>query len=153
MTRVETVSFVHQSPKILLAVKKERFGKGNLNGFGGKIENWETPKEGVKREAGEEGKIKLINPRQVGKITFKFQTEEENHIVYCFRATRYEGTPDETKEMKPEWFEDKKIPYDRMWDADKYWLPLLLENKRFEGNFLYDHNHEIIKHELKIQNK
>ena len=149
MTRVETVGFVHQAPRILLAVKKQRLGKGNLNGFGGEIENWETPRQGIIREAQEEGKITLINPKQVGRLTFQHQTDEQDHQVYCFRATRYTGVPQETTEMKPVWFNDTEIPDDRMWDADRYWLPLLLENKRFEGTFLYDAKHKIKNYKIK----
>ena len=38
MTRIETVVIVYQPPRILLSMKKGKFGKGRYNGFGGKVE-------------------------------------------------------------------------------------------------------------------
>ena len=46
-----------------------------------------------------------------------------------------------TDEMKPEWFPvpldgsslSKSLPFDRMWDTDSYWYPMLLSNKFFVG--------------------
>jgi hypothetical protein len=29
--------------------------------------------------------------------------------------------------MKPEWFNIKNIPYDKMWEDDKIWLPEILK--------------------------
>jgi hypothetical protein len=31
-----------------------------------------------------------------------------------------------------------KIPYETMWAADRYWLPLLLSHKKFRARFFYD---------------
>ncbi len=39
--------------------------------------------------------------------------------------------------MMPKWFDVNEIPYDDMWSDDKYWLPLLLDNKIFRGYFLF----------------
>ena len=38
------------------------------------------------------------------------------------------------------WFtpERLEIPYDEMWDDDRYWLPLLLAGQRFRGYFIFD---------------
>ncbi|MEK7607017.1 MAG: DNA mismatch repair protein MutT, partial [Patescibacteria group bacterium] len=33
-----TLCFIHQSPRILLGMKKRGFGAGRWNGFGGKVE-------------------------------------------------------------------------------------------------------------------
>jgi 8-oxo-dGTP diphosphatase/2-hydroxy-dATP diphosphatase len=35
--------------------------------------------------------------------------------------------------MRPEWFDKSNIPFDNMWDTDRYWLPLLLDKRRFSG--------------------
>jgi hypothetical protein len=31
-----------------------------------------------------------------------------------------------------------QIPYEEMWQDDEHWLPLLLEGKRFEGEFYFN---------------
>jgi len=149
MTRIETVMIVYQPPRILLATKKKKLGAGRYNGFGGGIEGKETIEECAIRETLEEGNIKVLNPLRVGKILFQFKKNEEDHLVHFFRASEYQGTPNETDEMKPEWFNDTEIPYDKMWTADRYWLPLLLKGKKFEGRFVYDESHQIANHELK----
>jgi hypothetical protein len=37
-----------------------------------------------------------------------------------------------------------------MWDADKYWIPLVLKGKKLKADFFFDQNNEIIK-EYKIK--
>ena len=35
-------------------------------------------------------------------------------------------------------FDIDDIPYDKMWDDDKYWFPWFLENKKFKAKFYFD---------------
>ncbi len=136
MTRIETLAIIHQPPKILLGLKKKKFGKGKWNGFGGGLNNGETLLECVIRETKEEANIIIINPRLMGRILFKFLAEkEQDHLVYFFKVKEYYGTPKETNEMKAEWFNENQIPYNQMWPDDKYWLPFLLRNNKFIGEF------------------
>ena len=148
MVKKETVSIIHQPPRILLGMKKIRFGRGKYNGFGGGIENGENPDESAIRETREETGIVIINPIKMGEILFQFPTKEPDHFVYFFRAERFIGIPRETNEMRPEWFNVTQIPYDKMWSDDIYWLPLLLEGKFFSGYFQFDKNHGIAEYEL-----
>ena len=136
MTRVETLVLIHKSPKILLAMKKRKFGKGHYNGFGGGVEDGESIIDCAIRETQEESGIIVSNLIYVGKILFKFlNSDEQDHEVHFYRATNYEGEPTETEEMKPVWFEQENLPYDEMWADDKYWMPLFLEGKKFTGEF------------------
>jgi hypothetical protein len=34
--------------------------------------------------------------------------------------------PRETREAKPVWYDLGALPFDRMWEDDRYWLPLIL---------------------------
>ena len=42
--------------------------------------------------------------------------------------------------MSFQWFSRDKIPYDRMWDDDKYWLPAILDGKRVQATFVFREN-------------
>jgi len=37
-----------------------------------------------------------------------------------------------------------EIPFDEMWEDDKIWLPLLLNDKKFDAEFLFDDKMEKI---------
>jgi hypothetical protein len=69
--------------------------------------------------------------------------------VHVFEAGPVEGTPEETEEMKPQWFSEDAVPYDNMWADDRYWLPLYLQNKYFEGRFHFSDESTIINYDLK----
>ncbi|MGD2072863.1 MAG: 8-oxo-dGTP diphosphatase [Candidatus Thorarchaeota archaeon] len=146
--RTETVSIVYQPPRILLGMKKQRFGRGKYNGFGGEVEDGETLEESVVRETLEEAGITITDPELMGKILFQFKSDEQDHLVHFFRAMQYQGTIKESDEMKPEWFDINDIPYDEMWADDKYWLPLLLSNRKFEGNFQFNGDCQILDYKL-----
>lgn len=64
MTRIETVVIVQRNPRILLGMKKAKFGKGRYNGFGREVEKWETPTQAAIRECQEEASIEIINPKK-----------------------------------------------------------------------------------------
>jgi len=148
MTRTETVAIIHQPPRILLGMKKLRFGKGKYNGFGGGIENGETLEECAIRETLEEAGITIINPERFGRILFEFQTKEQAHLVYFFKVRKFIGNPVESNEIRPKWFNETKIPYDKMWEDDKYWLPLLLREQKFAGYFHFNKENKISRYEL-----
>ena len=47
--KVLTLAFVQEQARVLLGLKKQGFGQGRWNGFGGKVEKGETVEEGAKR--------------------------------------------------------------------------------------------------------
>ncbi|MEK7504190.1 MAG: hypothetical protein AAB550_01680 [Patescibacteria group bacterium] len=54
------------------------------------------------------------------------------------------------EEMKPQWFDIDKIPYDKMWVDDIYWLPKALDGQKLRGRFVFDKDQKMIEHELII---
>jgi hypothetical protein len=56
----------------------------------------------------------------------------------------WNGTPCESEEVNPRWFNIDEIPYDKMFPDDKYWLPLILENKRIKAYFEFDKDWNIL---------
>jgi len=138
MKKVQTVSIVRDGNEILLGMKKRGFGEGRWNGFGGKAEKGETPLEAAKRELLEEVGITAIDLAEYGAIIFRFVGSEDIIECHFFLVDKYKGEPVESEEMRPEWFEIKDIPYDVMWPDDRYWLPMMLEGKKFGGKVLFN---------------
>lgn len=151
MKRLETtLLLLRRDNQILLAMKKRGFGEGKYNGIGGKLEENETPEEAMVREAQEEIFITPTKYTKVGIIEFLeyFKGEKINVVFHLFVATEWEGTPEESEEMKPQWFDIDKIPYDKMFPDDKYWMPYVLDNKKIEGFFEFDENWNIISQKI-----
>ena len=69
--------------------------------------------------------------------------------AYKKATTRTPKEPKETEEMQPQWFAVEDIPYQKMWADDRYWYPLLLAGKKFEGDFYFENTHKLVKHQLK----
>lgn len=154
MKKIQTLCFLKKDGKILLAMKKRGFGAGRWNGFGGKKQEGETIEEAAKRETREECGIKISEMEEFGKIDFEFEGKEDILEVHFFEIKKYSGEPQETEEMKPEWFAFENIPLNAMWPDDKFWMPLFLENKKFKGEFCFDEaGNEVLKNELEIIDK
>ena len=143
-----TLCFVFEEDEVLLIEKKRGPGEGLFNGPGGKLEEAETPVDCAVRETQEETHVKPENPEKVGELKFYFGEEPFMH-VYIFKTDSYSGEPQETEEANPEWFNTDNLPYEDMWPDDKYWVPLMLEDKQFVGEFWFDEDgDEILDYEL-----
>lgn len=132
-----TLLFVVRDGHILLIEKKRGFGKGKINGPGGRIEPGETPLQGAIREVQEEICVTPTGITSHGELQFQFQNGFSIH-GFVFRADDMDGAMAETDEARPFWQPVDRIPYDRMWEDDRHWLPFLLDRKRFTGRFLFD---------------
>ncbi len=123
--------------QVCLAMKKRGFGVGRYNGSGGKPENGEAVDKATLREVEEEFGIKVTKLEKRGEISFILKKEDKHVLMHTFLTTEWEGEPVETEEMKPEWFDVDKIPYELMWKSDREWLPLILEGKKINAEFTY----------------
>jgi 8-oxo-dGTP diphosphatase len=132
-----TLVFVIQDGKILLINKKTGLGKGKVNGPGGKVEKGETPRDCAVRECQEELSITVSNLQYCGQHRFQFVDGYSIH-VFVYRTEYFEGIPTESVEAKPLWVELDKIPYERMWEDDEIWIPMMLRGERFQGRWIFD---------------
>lgn len=145
---------VHQGSKLLLGMKKRGFGEGRWNGFGGKLNDGESILDAAVREMKEEVGITPLDLEERGVINFEFENDPKILEVHIFSVTKFTGETTETEEMRPQWFETDKIPYEQMWSDDVHWLPLFLQVKKFKGTFLFDkpstaeYSAKILKQEL-----
>ena len=148
MKKVLTLASALKGNKILLGMKKRGFGEGRWNGFGGKVENGETITDGAKREVWEECNIKADKIEKRGIITFVFQGDEKELEVHIYIIKKFTGTPTESDEMKPTWFELNKIPFNKMWPDDPLWMPYFLGGKKFTGTVYFKDQNTITKHDI-----
>ena len=132
-----TLLFVVQDGRVLLIHKKRGLGARNINGPGGRVEPGETPRQAAVREVEEELCITPKDVSHCGELSFQFRDGLSIHCT-VFRAEGYHGEPTETDEAIPLWTPLDAIPYERMWEDDQYWLPLMLEKQPFRGVFLFD---------------
>lgn len=144
MRKVLTLCIVQKEGEVLLGMKKRGFGQGRWNGFGGKVKGEETIEVAARRELKEEAGIEVETLEQVGILEFAFEGSREMLEVHVFKGYGVIGRPCESEEMKPEWFDVAKIPFEDMWPDDTHWFPLFLSNKKFKGAFLFDENDSIV---------
>lgn len=132
-----TLMFIIKDDRILLIEKKRGLGAGKINGPGGKIEPGETALEAVVRETQEELMITPHAPTKLGELRFSMSICPDI-LCHVYRAEDYSGTPTETEEAVPVWTALDAIPYHRMWEDDRHWLPLVLRQQPFLGRFVFE---------------
>ncbi len=148
-----TICFLLSDSEIFLGKKIKGFGEGKINGYGGKLEKGETPEDAAIRELEEEAGVYAhsedLDKRAIIDFYFPFKTDFSQKVhVYFLR--KWSGEPQETKEMTPVHFPINAIPYDKMWDSDKLWLPQLIEGKKLVAFFEWKEDNDTVKkHEMK----
>lgn len=149
MSELETtLCILKQNDQILLAMKKRGLGEGRFNGIGGKIEKGETPEQAMIRETKEEIFVEPVKYEKVGLIEFdEFNNKGERvkGLFHLYLVHEWKGTPKESEEMKPKWFLLDNIPYSQMFPDDKYWLPLVLDNRKVKAYFQYDREWNLLE--------
>ncbi len=132
-----TLVFVIRDGEILLINKKTGLGKGKVNGPGGKVEPGETPEACAVRECQEELGITVSGLEYCGQHRFQFVDGYSIH-VWVYRCQDFAGTPSESREAKPLWVPVNEIPYEKMWEDDQYWLPMVIRGERFITRWIFD---------------
>jgi 8-oxo-dGTP diphosphatase len=143
-----TLVFLIRDGRLLLIRKKRGLGAGKINGPGGRLEPGEEAEACAVRELEEELHVRPLGLEKIGENRFQFVDGYSIH-VHVYRATEFIGTPTETDEATPLWFDLDRIPYDEMWEDDRLWLPLLVEGTPFSGRFIFDGD-SMLDHELDL---
>lgn len=119
--------------EVLLGMKRAGFGKGKIVGIGGHVEPGESDSEAVIREVFEETGVS-VRPEDLadaGTVRFVFPARPEwNMDTRLFTARQWQGEPESSDEIVPEWFRTGNLPADRMWQDAGHWLPVVLEGGR-----------------------
>jgi 8-oxo-dGTP diphosphatase len=136
-TETAVLCFVRDGDRLLLINKKTGLGAGKVNAPGGRIDPGETAHDAAVREVREEVCVEASDLSLAGELFFQFTDGYKLHGTVFF-AAQHAGTPAETPEADPFWCAIRDIPYERMWEDDRYWLPLALAGTRFKAYFVFD---------------
>lgn len=144
-----TLAFPIRNSHILLGMKKRSFGMGKWNGFGGKVHQGENILCAAQRELHEECGIAGGEWFHHASIMNYFP-DVPDRMVHIYAVKNFMNEPQETDEMRPEWFNLNDIPYAEMWESDRHWLPFLIEGKKFEGSVRFDENFNMIENTFSV---
>lgn len=139
--RITTLVYLVGADFIWLGEKKTNLGAGKVNGFGGKKRVGETLGEAAVREVFEEVGVVIHADTLVktGRIIFSWPRQSSNNqSCHIFIAKKWSGVPKETGEMKPFRVPLDAIPYERMWQADTIWFPIMLEGSIINSRIAWD---------------
>lgn len=146
---VATLCFIRKEGKLLLIHKKRGLGKGKINAPGGRQEKGETLEQTAVRECQEEVGLTPRGLIFAGRLDFDF-IDGYSLQAHVYTACDCMGEMCETDEALPFWCEEDAIPYEQMWSDDRLWLPLMLEGKTFEAQFVFE-DEQMLWHRLKCK--
>jgi 8-oxo-dGTP pyrophosphatase MutT (NUDIX family) len=139
--------------EVLLAMKKKGFGQGKWNGPGGKSLEGESPEETAIRETKEEVGITVNSLEHRGTLDFHFAPapgRDPYNRCEVYVTRDFSGEPQETDEMKPQWFPINAIPLKEMWEDDEQWLPDVLKGGTAALTCYFDEQFNLLRTEPKI---
>jgi 8-oxo-dGTP diphosphatase len=144
---VATLCFVRDGHRVLLIRKRRGHGAGKINAPGGKAETGESPFDCARRETREEVGIEPLDPVCRAELCFQ-DTNGYAMRGYAFVADRFTGVPVATAEALPFWCDVDALPFEEMWDDDRFWLPRVLAGECLVGEFLM-HEDRLVAHRLR----
>lgn len=139
--------FDRKSDRLLMIHKKRGQGSGKMNVPGGKIRNGESDEAAARRETIEETGIVPRELRQAGKLEFYFpQSDSWDNTCSVFTTETFAGSlVPENEECSAMWASCASLPLDKMWDADRLWLPYLLAGRPFHRAYVFDRNDKVLE--------
>lgn len=134
-----TLCYPIREGSVLMMEKRRGVGAGFLNAPGGKVEPAETVREGVVREVREELRVDVADLERVGELEFTFGADADPRFrCHVYRTETVTGEPERTPEAMPEWHPVDDLPYHRMWESDRVWVPYALAGRTFTGEIVFD---------------
>lgn len=116
-------------------------------GVGGKFEPNEMPEECLLREVKEETGLFLLNYRYRGILTF-IADGWESEYIHLYTATEFTGELTECTEGTLEWVPKEQIETLPIWEGDKIFLQLLMEDAGFFSLKLRYQGDELVESKL-----
>lgn len=135
---VATLVFPVKGDEVLLVRKTKKIGIGLWNGFGGGVEEGESPKQSAVRELKEEANliVREADLESRGKAVFHNKKEDGHEFVvevHLFVLRKWQGDVRLNKEVRDATFWSvNNLPFDEMLPSDRQWVPLVLSGKVVE---------------------
>jgi len=135
MNNLTTLCYIEQNDQYLMMhriSKKNDCNQGKWIGVGGHFEEGESPEECLLREVFEETGLTLTSYRLRGIITF-VSDEWGTEYMHLYTADDFSGNLDMTgcSEGLLEWVPKDRIKELSLWEGDRLFLKLLLEDAPF----------------------
>ncbi len=99
-------------------------------GFGGKLEENESPEEGILREVKEETGLTLTDLKYRGIVTF-INDRFEGEYMHLFTAEQYEGELTDCDEGEISWIRKTELAALPQWEGDRIFMKLLEDGAPF----------------------
>ena len=152
----ETVTcYLRRGNKVLLLFRNKKeidINKNKWIGVGGHIEEGETSQEAVIREVKEETNYVLINFQKKAIIIFNFGDEIE--IMHLFVSDKFKGKITSfCDEGDLAWFGINDLADLPMWEGDRIFLPLVLNNAPFFEMVLYYKKDKLLSYKFLNENE
>lgn len=131
--KLTTLCYIEKDNKYLMLLRNKKEFDENKNkwiGVGGKFEEGESPEECLLREVKEETGLTLKNYRFRGIVTF-VSSEYGTEYMHLYTADEFEGELIECNEGELSWIDKDKVPELNLWEGDREFLKLLLEDVPF----------------------
>lgn len=128
-----TLCYLEQQEQYLMLhriKKKEDINKGKWIGVGGHVEPGESPEDCLLREVYEETGLTLTEYCFRGLLTFLYNDNEAEYIC-LYTATAWEGELRECNEGVLQWIPKKDIMQLSLWEGDRIFHKLLLQDRDF----------------------
>ncbi|MCR4586688.1 MAG: 8-oxo-dGTP diphosphatase [Lachnospiraceae bacterium] len=130
---VSTLCYLERDGQYLMLLrnkKKNDVNEGKWIAPGGKAEPGESPEECVIREVFEETGLSVEKLRMRGILTFSSEGWEDEYI-FVFTAAEFSGELTECNEGELKWIDKKMIPNLNLWEGDRVFLKLLIDDGPF----------------------
>lgn len=131
--KLTTLCYIEKDDSYLMlhrTSKKQDVNKGKWIGVGGHFETGESPEECLLREVKEETGLTLCSYRFRGIITFATDTTETEYMC-LYTADGFTGELLECDEGKLQWVKKEDIWDLNLWEGDRIFLKLLMEDAPF----------------------
>ncbi|MDY5244546.1 MAG: 8-oxo-dGTP diphosphatase [Anaerobutyricum soehngenii] len=128
-----TLCYIEKGNKYLMLHRISKKKDGNKDkwiGVGGHFEKGESPEDCLLREVKEETGLELTSYQFRGIVTF-ISDEWPDEYMCLYTADRYTGDIGNCDEGELVWVEKEKIMDLNIWEGDKIFLKLLMENQPF----------------------